>query len=380
MENVHRLRVLCVDDEPNVLEGLKLHLRRGYQVALATSGAAGLEILREQPDMAIVLSDMRMPHMDGATFLTQVRLLAPAAVRMLLTGFTEIETAILAINEGQIFRFLTKPCPPQALLAAFAAAAEQHRLITAERDMLEQTLRGSIKALTDILTLAKPLAFGRSARLREQAAKMAECLGLRDRWQVEVAAMLSQIGCVALRPETAEKLYQGQPLSSQEYRMVDRLPAMAAELIAHIPRMEAVREILASQNQRFDGTSPGGRTEAIPLGARIIKIIHDYDVLETQGLPTASALDTMRGRTGWYDPELLETFASLQGHSEQEMEIKEMHIQDLKPGMIFSEDIRSSTGSLLIARGYEVTPSLLERIRNFPPGLVQEQVRVMEKK
>src|SRR5579862_6564126 len=189
------VKVLCVDDEPNVLEGLGLHLRRRYTLLTATSGGEALAVLRQNPDTAVVVSDMRMPAMNGAAFLHQARQVAPDAVRMLLTGQTDLDSAINAVNQGQIFRFLTKPCPTIALIVAIEAAAEQHRLITAERVLLEQTLHGSIGALTDILALTSPLSFGRAIRIKQLVSELAAVLHAPERWQVEVAAMLSQIGC-----------------------------------------------------------------------------------------------------------------------------------------------------------------------------------------
>src|SRR5581483_749570 len=140
----------CVDDEPAVLEGLMLHLRRRFAVCTAPSGAAGSEAVRGKGPFACVMSDMRMPGMSGAEFLKQVRYLAPDTVRVLLTGQADMSAAVSAVNEGQIFRFLTKPCPPPSLLGALEAAVGQHALITAERELLEQTLRGTVKMLGDV--------------------------------------------------------------------------------------------------------------------------------------------------------------------------------------------------------------------------------------
>ena len=106
-----RPKVLCVDDEPRVLEGLSLHLRRMYEVEVATSGNAGLAVLERDKTFAVVISDMRMPGMNGAVFLSRSREIAPDAVRMLLTGQTDMTSAVQAVNVGQIFKFLTKPCP-----------------------------------------------------------------------------------------------------------------------------------------------------------------------------------------------------------------------------------------------------------------------------
>jgi DNA-binding NtrC family response regulator len=132
--------ILCVDDEPRVLDGLRLTLRRGFEVLTATSGAEGLAMLKRMAGAAAVISDMRMPGMDGAAFLTQVKDQWPDSTRLLLTGETGRDAAIAAVNEGQIFRFLTKPCAPENLVAAVEAAVRQHELVTAERLLLQQTV------------------------------------------------------------------------------------------------------------------------------------------------------------------------------------------------------------------------------------------------
>src|SRR5882672_2539455 len=176
-----RVRVLCVDDEPNVLEGLSLHLRRRFEVATATSGNAALELLKRDGSTAVVLSDMRMPGMDGATFLSFARQLVPDAVRILLTGQTELSTAVSAVNDGQIFRFLTKPCAPATLLSAVDAAVEFNRLMVSERVLLNQTLHGSIKALTEVLALTNPTAFGRATRVKQHVTALADKLALQER-------------------------------------------------------------------------------------------------------------------------------------------------------------------------------------------------------
>jgi CheY-like chemotaxis protein len=178
-------RILCVDDEPHVLEGLRDSLRRSFDVRVPESGAEGLALLERDPDgYAVVISDMRMPVMSGAAFLSQVRRVAPNAVRLPLTGYADVDAAIRAVNDGQLFRFLTKPCPPEELLRACAAALGQHRLMVAERVLLEQTLRCSIKALTDVLALTNPAAFGRGARPKAAVRMLAQQSGLADSWEV----------------------------------------------------------------------------------------------------------------------------------------------------------------------------------------------------
>ena len=286
--------ILCVDDEPKVLEGLKLHLRRYYEVLTATGGQMALELLEREGPFAVVLSDMRMPGMDGATLLGQIRQRSPDTTRMLLTGQADLDSAIAAVNEGQLFRFLTKPCPPPVLLKAFEAGVAQYRLMTAQRVLLEQTLRGVIQTLTDILALTHPIAFGRANRLKRHAVDLAKQIGIqRDLWPLEVAAMLSQIGCIILPNETLEKLYQGGVPNEKERAMVERLPAVTEQLLSGIPRLEAVLTILRNQDKpyRFNVDE----LDAVHVGGAILKIAGDFDALINQGHPVSLALDTLRG-------------------------------------------------------------------------------------
>lgn len=267
------------------------------------------------------------------------------------------------------------------LLKALHASAEQHRLVTAERVLLEETLHGSVKALSDILALAAPAAFGRAMRAKQHATRLASRLSVPDRWQVEVAAMLSQIGCITLPAETVDKLYHGQDLREDERAMAEQLPALAEHLVASIPRLEGVRRILAYQAKHFDGQGvprDGVHGEKIPLGARILKVVLDFDALEAQGLSAGLALDTMRGRAGHYDPEVLEAFAEVVGSATQGIEVREVRLRELRPGMVFAQDVTTRSGVLLIARGQEVNASLLQRVRNFSPHIgVIEPIRVI---
>ena len=367
-----RARVLCVDDEPNVLQGLALHLRRQWHVHLATSGPEGLAIIEREGPFAVVLSDMRMPEMDGATFLSRVRSVAPDSVRMLLTGQTDFSSAVAAVNEGQVFRFLTKPCPPEYLRAAFEAAAEQHRLVTAERVLLEQTLHGSI----DALALTHPLAFGRATRVKKYAGELARTLGIPQRWQVEVAAMLSQLAWITLPAETVEKHYYGKELTSEEQAMVSRLPAVSGQLLGQIPRLEPVLDILAKQDVPCKRTELSAR-QSVPIGARLLKVSLDFDLLQTRGYSTELALAAMRGHAERYDPEILEPFAKLRGVCETQRAVKSLPLKAVQVGMILAEDVRMSNGALLVAKGFEVTSGFLERVRNIGSRISDKPVSVI---
>jgi response regulator RpfG family c-di-GMP phosphodiesterase len=380
MPSPERPRILCVDDEPAVLDGLRRALRGTFDVSTAGGGAQGLEALRATPPFEVVMSDLRMPGMDGVALLERARTEAPDSVRILLTGQADLPAAVAAINTGAIFRFLCKPCAPEALHAALADAVKQHRLLTAERVLLERTLHGCVKALTDILALTHPEAFGRSMRAKRYVETFGRHFGRRDRWELEVAAMLSQIGCVTLPGPLVSKLYHGAPLSEDERRLVARTPDVARQLLADIPRLEGVREILASQATSFDvGGGPGALPSgiALPEGARLLRIVLDLDALEQRGLDRGEALATLRGRHGAYDPALLEALVEALGSDATAPKTVELAIASLRPGMVFAEDVVSRKGVLLIARGQEATASVLDRLQGYGPHVgVPGKVRV----
>ncbi len=373
-------KILFVDDEASVVAGIVRQFRKQFNIVPAGGGQEGLDLLKSEGPFAVVVSDFRMPVMDGIEFLAKVREASPDSVRVMLTGQADADTSINAVNEGYIFRFLSKPCPPETLTKTLVAAIEQYRLITAERDLLQRTLRGSVKVLTDILALASPAAFGRAMRAREHARQIATQLGVVDAWSVELAAMLSHIGCVTMPPETVEKMYQSKPLNPTETQMVERSPQIGHDLIVNIPRLEKVAEAVAYQQKQYNGIGApnnGVSGEQIPLGARILKVIFDFDALESSGLQRAEALAQLRTRPGWYDPRVLMAFEELLS-AEVEDEIWSVALKELKAGMITVNDVRSDSGLLVLARGQEITEPLLERLTHFAQGgRINEPIRVI---
>jgi CheY-like chemotaxis protein len=369
--------LLCVDDEPLVLEGLALVLRRHFEVVNATSGEQALALLGSARQPAVILSDMRMPGMNGAAFLAAARERAPDAVRMLLTGQADMASAISAVNDGQIFRFLTKPCAPPTLLAAVEAAAEQNRLITAERELLEQTLVGSIKALTDILSIASPLLFGRALRVRRLVHELAQAAGTAPSWQMDAACMLSQIGTVALPPTVANKVARGHPLDAREDQMVDNARALSVRLVANIPRLEEVIALMEGagrpwSRQTHASVDPNPR---LARDAQLLRAVTAFDMLEAVGEPPAKAIATLRAAVGEYDGLALDALQALRA-SAAVRPVRACRLVDLEPGMTLAEDVRLENGVLLISRGYEITEGLLERLDNFGDALAATEFKV----
>jgi response regulator RpfG family c-di-GMP phosphodiesterase len=374
-------RVLLVDDEPTLLEGIVRNLGRKYTFATASDGPAALKLLADAKEpFEVIVSDFRMPGMDGVAFLREAQELSRDSTKLLLTGQWETSTAIDAVNQGNVFRFLTKPCPIATLSQVIAAAVEHYRLVTSERVLLEQTLRGSIQTLVRVLSLANPEAFGRANRVKRIVTDVIAHLKVADTWTYEVAAMLSQLGTIILPPDTLIKVHRGESLSTEERAMADRLPAVALELLSGIPRLDEVREILKYQTKQFDGTGPPHdrvKGEEIPLGARLLRIALDYDALESAGAELNDTIATLRHRTGIYDQKLLDIVAFQANAATSSGEpIRELSVAQLRAGMQLVQDVRSKTGMLLVSRGHAVTYEMLERLRNIGARMgVSEPIR-----
>jgi response regulator RpfG family c-di-GMP phosphodiesterase len=365
--------ILCVDDEPRVVDGLALHLRRDYQVRTANGANSALQLLKEHGAPAVIVSDMRMPGMDGATLLKHVKHLHPETTRILLTGDPGRDVAMAAVNEGQIFRYLTKPCPPEQLRSAIEAGVVHHRLLTAEKVLLQETLIGCIGALIDILAITNPVAFGRATRVKRLAVDLAAAAGAKGFWQLEAAAMLSQIGYISLPAELVEKVYYGKRLTSEERALVDSAPQVAQKLLARIPRLEPVMEILAGSQQAKSEVPEG----LIKLGGGILRLVLDYDTLIAQGRPVHEAIAAIRSQTSRHDGKLIERLELVVGALVSAQQLSEVTVGDVIPGMVFMDDLRTNVGTLLVPKGFEVTETFMERLRNFGPSILQERVRVM---
>ena len=360
-----REKVLFVDDEINVLEGIRRQLRREKDITIALGAEKGLKAIEEHGPYAVVVSDLRMPGMDGIEFLKVVRQKDPDTVRMILTGNADLNAAIAAVNEGSVFRFLTKPCHSTALSMAVDTAVKQYRLITAEKELLEKTLQGCINMLTDVLALVNPDAFGRSNRIRKYCTEIANVFEMTDIWQVETAALLSQLGCMAIPQETLAKVYQGEPLSDAERASYEKHPLIGKDLLSNIPRMDKVAEIISCQNYVFDAFGSSKQDiqgDEIPLGARILKAVLDFDLIESKGTPKGMAFKNLKNTSGIYDPEVLEIFESVLGN-ELSYRLTEVNVGELKPAMILGEDICTANGKKLIAKGQVVTEILLSRLQ-----------------
>lgn len=371
--------ILLVDDEVAILDGLRRQLRKKFQVHTANGGAEALELLQTEP-VAVVVSDMRMPQMDGATFLSRVRALYPDAVRILLTGQADTQAAITAVNEGQIYRFLTKPCPPEVLLEEIGNAVELNRLMTAEKELLSTTLRRTVEALTATLSLAQPAAFGRAVRVTRTVTELAEVLAVEEPWEVEMTAMLSYLGAVTLPPTVLAKLDAGRPLTEEEAEMVGRIPGISRDLVSTIPRLEGIAEAIGWHLARYDGEGSGTgvpRGENLPLAARILRLAADFDAGVSQRPSVQATISALRADAGAYDPRVLAALVTVHDVPDTQGPPRDVDVDDLVPGMVVFDDVYTTEGVLLISRGTEVTDPLILRIENYAgQKRVESRIRV----
>ncbi|MFT3694238.1 MAG: response regulator [Kofleriaceae bacterium] len=367
-------KILCIDDEPNMLASMQLTLRRDFDIVVASSGEMGLQLLETTPDVVVIISDMRMPKMNGAAVLTRAREMRPDVTRILLTGQADTQSTISAINDGQVFRFLTKPCQPDELIRVLKAAVEHNRLITAERVLVQETLRGAVAALVDVLALASPMTFGRANRVKKRAVQLAEQVSLPNPWQLELAVSLMHLGHVAVEQVTLEKLYSGEPLSADEQAQVAKMPAMTEQILAHIPRLETIREILnvSARQAAWNGVAGEG---AVELAGSILRLACDADAIETSGVHGVKMVKLLRQRGG-YLPRLIDALELLVGRATSSLYIVELPLAGLKTGMVLADDLFLN-GALLVSRGFSVTGAFLERTKHFAKGAVKEPVRVL---
>jgi ActR/RegA family two-component response regulator len=355
-------KILLVDDDPLILEGHKRSLSREFLLETALGPMQALKLLTDNGPYAVVVSDMRMPEMDGIHFLSQVKSVSPETVRVMLTGYADIETAMSAINEGNIFRFLTKPCAREILAKTLTAGLVQYRLITAEKQLLEETLSSSIQVLTEVLSLVNPAAFSRAERARRYIHHIVTVMNLGNPWQYEVAAMMSQLGCVTLPPETIDAVYKGEKLMPAEQVQYDAHPSVAYGLLSKIPRLEPIAWMIEHQARpvlKDDNAETEVRT-----GAEILRLILAYERLIHKGTSRTEAVHLLARQNPNFSPKFFEALVSLDPNADEGI-IRRCSIEDLAPGMIIQDEVRTADGGLLVSKGQEVTPTVIFKLKNL---------------
>lgn len=378
-------RILCVDDDANILAGLQRNLRKRFALDTAVGGEEGLAALAANGPYAVVVADMQMPGMNGIQFLSEIEQRAPDTMRVMLTGNADQRTAMAAVNQGHVFRFLTKPCSTDALSATLEEALAQHRLVTAEREILERTLNGTIKVLCDILSILDPAAFGLGQKLRDCMRDYTRHLKITQTWELELAAMVCPLGYVTIPAPVLARFRAGKLLKPEEKTMLARVPLTGSELLANIPRLDQVARIVLYQDKNFDGSGmPADNCagEDIPQGARVLRVLMDLLALEAGGISRGRALAELRTRRGAYDADVLDSVSAcyhLTGPAGDASDdsVHDITLAGLCVNHLLVGNIETVEGVMLVGAGTLVTPVILEKLRNFATVIgIREPIRV----
>jgi CheY-like chemotaxis protein len=362
-----RPRVLCVDDAAFQLNILARAIGVEYEVLTSSSGAEALQLIENSEPIQVVVSDHRMPGLSGAQFLQAVRDKHPQIVRVLLTAETDLVEVVAAMNQASVFRFLLKPGTREVLLDTLRAAVAQYHLQFAERELLQKTLVGTMRALGDVLAIANPIAFGRVSRIQELALAVAKQMKLPEQWPIEFASLASQLGHIALPERTLRRLYAGKSLSPEESVQVAHSAQVAEGILKRIPRLGPVADILSSL--ATDRISDASRaTESI--GAEILRVVSAFEAVERTTASRDAAVHRLRAQVARFDPEVVQALTESLGLELAEGETIEVPIGRVCVDMIVAEDVCTRSGALLVPKGYRVSESFVARLRNFNPDLL----------
>lgn len=356
-------RILCVDDEPRVLDGLRLNLEMDYEVETAESGRGALALLEARTAFDVVVSDMRMPGMDGAQLLAEFSRRAPDTMRLLLTGHSDADAARRAVNEGGVFRYLQKPCSADHLIASIEEALEVRRARQLEHELLSTTLKGSVEMMSEVLAIAAPAVAARSRRVNVLVGRIGPSMGVPPgaQWELEVAALLSGLGAIAVPGDIVDRAAAGQSLSSTHEALIHAIPSHGASMVRRVPRLERAAEWI----ERSRPALPTGRQP---------------DEADTLGVAMWAVQEVERGRS-W--PELVrvvrgalgDTVAHALGASfgVGERTVRALSAADLRVGMITCEDVKTRSGQLVVKADTELSRPFIIRLRNFAEnvGLVE---------
>lgn len=416
MPNKATGKILFVDDEQNILSSLRRLFRsEGYEVFLATSGREGLAIL-EREAIDLVVSDMRMPEMDGAAFLKQVATRWPDVVRILLTGYADMTSTIAAINEGHIYRYLSKPWEDNDIKLSVRHAFERKFLererarlaeltqrqneelrelnvhledkVKARTAELEQTMdmlesaheslkksyTASIKVFASLIEMRDDNTSGHARRVADLARTISVQMGMGEIESRDVlyAGLLHDIGKIGLSDTLLAKPFE--ILTGQERQQVAAHPVIGQAVLMSLDVLSAAASFIRAHHERFDGTGYPDRLagETIPLGARILAVANDYDAVQigtvfSRRLTSTEAMDyIVQGRGSRYDPRVVDTFRSGIGNPEALLDrsrVRSVSSSELEAGMLLARDVITKDGLLLLAREHALDERLIDKLR-----------------
>ncbi|MEM9160101.1 MAG: response regulator [Verrucomicrobiota bacterium] len=356
--NKYSETILCVDDERSVLVSIKRALRGICEVEFADSAENALKALEGSESYAAIVSDMRMPGMNGIEFLEKARHLSSHSSRIMLTGDSDQSTAIDALNKGSLYRFLKKPFSNADFLASIEASIRHYQMEVAEKDLLQRTLQGSLQALVDLLSMADPNAFQMSGRLKEIASQLGRIQKLNPTWMLNISAMLAPVGYVTL-PGGVPKSKASDGSKNRE--MIEAWRT-SSQIVKRIPRLEKVSRAIELSLQQEVGALEKDRLVA--RLAATLKIADQYGRLRRRGLTKKEAIADLKDVKGEFEQISIAALNSVE-LPEDNMIVREIATARIEEGMIFSGDVFTLDGLMLAPDGIRASQAILNKMKNF---------------
>ncbi len=352
-----------IDDDRDILASYQVNFRKDLIVRIAENAVQAIEALEAEDDIGVIVSDYKMPDIDGVSLLKMLKQLYPDPIRIMITGYADLKTAINAVNEGSIFRFLTKPIPTPEFKTILQDALIQYNLKKNEKELLNNTLKGTLKLLIDLISLSLPQTLNPGTRSRAIARRIAQKMGIEEIWELEVASLLSYIGMLLLPHEIIEKKSRSVELSPSEKQIFRTHPELGSKLLKNIPRFENIANAILYQDENFASRDDAHRkNDNIPLYSRIIRVANDYAYHLDSGNSPLEAYDNMLETYYYYDPEVLEILLSEVVGIDNSRKIKQLKLSELKSGMVTAKAIKDERDTVLLAKDKEISEPLLVRL------------------
>lgn len=359
------IRVFIVEDDEMIVETTRTALEAlGYEITGST--AKGEEAILGVPDADVVLMDINLAgEMDGIEAAAEIR--KRFNVPVLFMTALEDEETFKRVAVCEAFGYLLKPFRIRELHVAVQMALFKHRKEVERSILLDKTVGGSVRVLTEILAEIEPASFGRGQKVKEYAVILAGPLQIENAWELEVAALLAQVGFLMLPRSLVQKYRSGVPMVQVEHALLRRMPEFGAELVAQIPNLEKCSEMILYQSKNFDGSGfPVNELNGveIPLGGRILRVLSDVVRYEMAGSGKAKIMDALQNSKGLYDPAIVKA-AIVNIVDAAPTGSKPVMLQDLAIGAVLKAPIESTDGTVLVATGNKISGLALKRLRNF---------------
>ncbi len=375
------MKVLLVDDDIAFLNLFQSMARKKLEVVTAENGELGVRALREKGPFAVVISDYRMPGMDGLEFLKKSLSIAPETVRVLLSGQADLSVALEAVNDCKVFKILVKPCSKKELASALKESFEQYRLISAERELMSNTLNSIVHMVGDVASLLRPDIYDRTSRIMPLVRSVALQMKDPDIWATEAATSLSVLGFIFLPDELIEQMGKGKIFTGSNHRQFSLHAKYSSRLIKRVPRLEKVTDILAMQEEDYstEVTENGLAGDALPLGARILRVVSDYDRLVTGDRAKGEAVSILKKRQGRYDPKVLGALDKVLG-DDAKFFIREVYPLGLEAGMVLAQDVYGVMADKkvkLIAKGQTLNETTIDYLHKNAESMLDITKKVL---